>query len=345
MSRYDVTLGLHFLHYSLAMPQVFRALQCYACQAFQVQQVTKAKRWACKLCGEKQSVLRVFAQGSGRECRLAVQALNQRRGEIETKHGTAALRAIEARSEEPSWALDLGETDAGVSGSGAGSVCDDAAGFGIQSAPQQQQQQQQQQQSREDGGKWAAYLEEGEAEDFFEESEAENEELLGPVMMTGERLQGRVVTTSDAFFYGHRGRQHAAARNGQRGRRANARAPKRLRHSDTCTSVPPRKAGPVSTLTEANRARTIAAGAAVNHAAGSAAPVTAGPPQSAPPPPRARTLETAAGSGAGKAAAPGGKWDSFMASSEEEEEEEEEEERGVIGGADGGSWLSRVMGP
>lgn len=64
------------------MPQVFHVVQCYSCATFQVHQVKKVTKWACKLCGEKQSLKKVFGQGTGAECREHVQKLNTRRGEL-----------------------------------------------------------------------------------------------------------------------------------------------------------------------------------------------------------------------------------------------------------------------
>ena len=37
-------------------------------------------KWACKLCGEKQSVKQIFFKGSGKECRIQVQQLNLAKG-------------------------------------------------------------------------------------------------------------------------------------------------------------------------------------------------------------------------------------------------------------------------
>ncbi|XP_026186670.1 MRN complex-interacting protein isoform X2 [Mastacembelus armatus] len=42
--------------------------------------VKKVKRWSCKLCGEKQSLLKEFGCGSGPDCRQHVQKLNAMRG-------------------------------------------------------------------------------------------------------------------------------------------------------------------------------------------------------------------------------------------------------------------------
>ncbi|KAK7484392.1 hypothetical protein BaRGS_00024397 [Batillaria attramentaria] len=62
------------------MPE-FHALQCFSCQTFQVHQEGKAKKWTCKMCGEKQSIIKVYGRGSGKDCRLHVQKLNQHRGQ------------------------------------------------------------------------------------------------------------------------------------------------------------------------------------------------------------------------------------------------------------------------
>lgn len=62
------------------MPQTFQALRCYQCRTFQVDIVKKLnKKWQCKVCGEKQSVKKVFATGSGADCRSVVQDLNMQR--------------------------------------------------------------------------------------------------------------------------------------------------------------------------------------------------------------------------------------------------------------------------
>ena len=57
------------------MPQVFLALQCFACNAFQVQQEKKGKKWRCKLCGEGQSFRKIFFRGTS-ESSLCVLLLH-----------------------------------------------------------------------------------------------------------------------------------------------------------------------------------------------------------------------------------------------------------------------------
>ncbi|XP_075756638.1 MRN complex-interacting protein [Pelodiscus sinensis] len=54
----------------------FQVLRCVSCGTFQVHQVIKNKKWSCKVCGEKQSLLKVYGQGSGSDCRRHVQKLN-----------------------------------------------------------------------------------------------------------------------------------------------------------------------------------------------------------------------------------------------------------------------------
>ncbi|XP_070595195.1 MRN complex-interacting protein isoform X1 [Erythrolamprus reginae] len=63
------------------MAQQFQVLRCCSCHIFQVQQVKKSKKWNCKICDEKQSILKVFGQGSGVDCRHHVQKLNLLQGE------------------------------------------------------------------------------------------------------------------------------------------------------------------------------------------------------------------------------------------------------------------------
>ncbi|XP_039975695.1 MRN complex-interacting protein isoform X2 [Xiphias gladius] len=45
-------------------------------------QVKKVNRWRCKVCGEKQSLLKEFGRGSGADCRRHVQKLNAMRGDM-----------------------------------------------------------------------------------------------------------------------------------------------------------------------------------------------------------------------------------------------------------------------
>ncbi|KAI8430043.1 hypothetical protein MSG28_000478 [Choristoneura fumiferana] len=42
----------------------------------------KANKWKCKICGENQSIKRFYGLGTGKECRLHVQKLNEIQGDI-----------------------------------------------------------------------------------------------------------------------------------------------------------------------------------------------------------------------------------------------------------------------
>ncbi|XP_063737661.1 MRN complex-interacting protein isoform X2 [Eleginops maclovinus] len=67
------------------------------------QQVKKVNKWTCKLCGEKQSLLKEFGRGSGADCRRHVQKLNAMRGakmEGQEQH-ILSLWKQEEREEEP----------------------------------------------------------------------------------------------------------------------------------------------------------------------------------------------------------------------------------------------------
>ncbi|KAG9272146.1 MRN complex-interacting protein isoform X1 [Astyanax mexicanus] len=64
------------------MVQEFQVLRCFSCQTFQVQQVKKSKKWTCKMCGEKQSLIKEYGRGTGADCRRHVQKLNSLRGEL-----------------------------------------------------------------------------------------------------------------------------------------------------------------------------------------------------------------------------------------------------------------------
>ncbi|XP_042273950.1 MRN complex-interacting protein isoform X2 [Thunnus maccoyii] len=86
------------------MSQQFHVLRCFTCQSFQVQQVKKVNRWSCKLCGEKQSLLKEFGRGSGAECRRHVQKLNAMRGAVmeeQEQNAWSLWKLTEEKPEEP----------------------------------------------------------------------------------------------------------------------------------------------------------------------------------------------------------------------------------------------------
>uniref|UniRef100_A0AAY4BQI9 MRN complex-interacting protein N-terminal domain-containing protein n=1 Tax=Denticeps clupeoides TaxID=299321 RepID=A0AAY4BQI9_9TELE len=56
------------------MVQEFHVLRCFSCETFQVQQVKKSKKWSCKMCGEKQSAVKVnMVDGGMWALRLCVE--------------------------------------------------------------------------------------------------------------------------------------------------------------------------------------------------------------------------------------------------------------------------------
>ncbi|XP_051810181.1 MRN complex-interacting protein [Acanthochromis polyacanthus] len=80
----------------------FHVIRCFSCQSFQVQQVKKANKWSCKLCGEKQSLLKEYGRGSGADCRRHVQKLNAMRGAMmeEQEGNTWSLWEQQVEAEE-----------------------------------------------------------------------------------------------------------------------------------------------------------------------------------------------------------------------------------------------------
>ncbi|CAH8443940.1 unnamed protein product [Dicrocoelium dendriticum] len=58
------------------MPTDHLVLRCAKCLLFQVHQTRKDRKWVCKVCFTKQSVLKVFAEAPARDCRTIVQQLN-----------------------------------------------------------------------------------------------------------------------------------------------------------------------------------------------------------------------------------------------------------------------------
>ncbi|EOD10537.1 hypothetical protein EMIHUDRAFT_120548 [Emiliania huxleyi CCMP1516] len=70
----------------------FLCLRCYACGTFQSVQRTVRPKWACKVCTEKQSVLRSYCGSTvASDVRRAVQALNLARGRSDAALAAAVL--------------------------------------------------------------------------------------------------------------------------------------------------------------------------------------------------------------------------------------------------------------
>ncbi|XP_046674113.1 MRN complex-interacting protein isoform X1 [Homalodisca vitripennis] len=65
------------------MPQEHYVLKCFSCETFQSHIVKKTNKWTCKVCGEKQTVKKVYGRGSGKDCRVHTQKLNGLKGEKE----------------------------------------------------------------------------------------------------------------------------------------------------------------------------------------------------------------------------------------------------------------------
>ena len=83
------------------MPQEFLALCCYNCHMFQVQQRTKTKKWACKTCGSKQSIIKVYASSSkAAEVRPVVQNLNLKKGQLQEERSKKCYDQEQEREEE-----------------------------------------------------------------------------------------------------------------------------------------------------------------------------------------------------------------------------------------------------
>ncbi|XP_018023377.1 uncharacterized protein LOC108679290 [Hyalella azteca] len=58
------------------MVQEFHVVRCCSCGTCQVHIVRKDNKFVCKICGEKQSVKKVYGKGSAKDCRVHVQKLN-----------------------------------------------------------------------------------------------------------------------------------------------------------------------------------------------------------------------------------------------------------------------------
>ncbi|XP_059773884.1 MRN complex-interacting protein isoform X5 [Balaenoptera ricei] len=84
----------------MAPPQRVRVLRCSCCRLFQAHQVKKSLKWTCKACGEKQSFLRAYGEGSGADCRHHVQKLNLLQGQISEMSLRSLEESINADEEE-----------------------------------------------------------------------------------------------------------------------------------------------------------------------------------------------------------------------------------------------------
>ncbi|KAH8331821.1 hypothetical protein KR074_004977 [Drosophila pseudoananassae] len=73
-------------------------LQCNQCQMYQGSLVRKAKKWDCKICGQKQDLITEIFRGSGPECRAKVQHLNLERGKREEQRKNTLVHTAQVHS-------------------------------------------------------------------------------------------------------------------------------------------------------------------------------------------------------------------------------------------------------
>ncbi|KAL4451795.1 hypothetical protein ABPG75_007457 [Micractinium tetrahymenae] len=146
------------------MPQTWLVVCCHACGKFQVDQEKKVKKWQCKVCGEKQSLQRIYARShSAKDCRQVVQKYNSARGEVEAEDTERALQQAYAEAED------------GYDEDAACAAGDAAGGWLGEDVLQQQLDQQGQLAGTARPGRWLEYAEEGEDEDGSSSLSAETE--------------------------------------------------------------------------------------------------------------------------------------------------------------------------
>jgi hypothetical protein len=81
---------------AMSQPASFVALRCAACSTFQVQQHKVSGKFACRSCGEKQSVLRVYARDAkAANVRAIVHQLSMLQGEGERAMVNELARALD----------------------------------------------------------------------------------------------------------------------------------------------------------------------------------------------------------------------------------------------------------
>ncbi|KAJ2829630.1 hypothetical protein FBU31_002657 [Coemansia sp. 'formosensis'] len=83
------------------------------CAKFQSQQEKKTGKWACVVCGLKQSLKRVYFQSNApKECRSMVMELNMKRGQAESaklSHASLVEQSSQSHDEEPSVNIRTGK--------------------------------------------------------------------------------------------------------------------------------------------------------------------------------------------------------------------------------------------
>ncbi|CAM9294012.1 unnamed protein product [Scytosiphon promiscuus] len=95
---------------------VFLAVRCFSCQTFQVNQKTKSGKWKCRMCGEGQSIVKVWGRGGhAKDVRGLVMDLNAAAGREDLSRGPSN---VSRRTEQSR--LHNGQTTRGESANQGG---------------------------------------------------------------------------------------------------------------------------------------------------------------------------------------------------------------------------------
>lgn len=101
-------------------PPKFLALKCAQCNQFCVQQTTKNRKWACRLCGLKQSITKVFAGGDkAADVRVVVQQLATAAGSLRLAGSSAAADAADFGDDGGFAAASAEDDEEGTAAAGA----------------------------------------------------------------------------------------------------------------------------------------------------------------------------------------------------------------------------------
>eukprot|EP00038_Savillea_parva_P012090 m.202167 g.202167 ORF g.202167 m.202167 type:complete len:423 (+) comp21692_c0_seq1:175-1443(+) len=78
--------------------QTFRVVRCFSCDTFQIDQCKKVSKFVCKICNAKQSVRKIYFEGTGRECRQMRQTLSEAQAATDQWTQYPTPRTRDARS-------------------------------------------------------------------------------------------------------------------------------------------------------------------------------------------------------------------------------------------------------
>jgi hypothetical protein len=150
----------------------FVLLQCYQCRIFSPNQETKNSKWACRMCGAKQSILKVHAKtDSAKDLRGIAQQLNAQQGATRSEEFVIQQSPViasppmyelyEGGSEEEegggeSWTFRRGPPPQPMSGSADGYTCQ--SHHGVRGSDQGEREAF----GGQGGSRWSAYLVEDE---------------------------------------------------------------------------------------------------------------------------------------------------------------------------------------